>query len=205
MIHQIAVPIYRSLSQEAAFLEASKYGNTDNPGHPSNAMKALYQETIAELDKCLNDGYTVIDMYDSSHGTVTYRTYILRKADNAPGATGATGSMKLALAITRKQTYSKSTQQNFDFWKLDLNDGKMVNVFNHPDTSRNTYQLVTDAAWGDLWELFQVGETYVLDNPLPVMVANDGDWLKLTGIINFVDFSDVSQFTYVQNASDNEE
>lgn len=194
MIHQVAVPIYRTKSQEVVILEAHEYGDASNPNHPDNIIGALAKEAIEELDRYFHDEYRIVDTYESTNKTTTYRTYVLYKSEAAPiAATAAAanaGAIDLAFKITKKQTYSKSTKQYFDYWRLDITDGRMVNVFNHPDDSRNTYKIVQKAGWGDLWEQLADECTYLMVNPLPVTVTLDGEWLRLEQIAHYADFMD---------------
>ena len=206
MIHQISIPIARALSPEQAFLEQSKYPDSDAPNHPNRRMETFNEEMMAEFSQYLDDGYTVIDSFDSQGGVILYRQYMLFKADKPTGAAaiaGNVGILQLAHAITKKQTWSKTANQYFEYWRLELANGRFCNVFNHPDMSRNTYKLVQDAGWTDLWELFNLDETYVLDTPIAVVVSEDNEWLKLEQITAFMEYTNYAPFTYIAE-SENE-
>jgi len=206
MIHQVAVPIYRTVTKEVALLEREKFGNDNNPDHPNNILAEMAKTAIDELDSYFKDEYRIIDTFESSTQTTTYRTYVLYKDDKPPTAAanaGNAGILQLAHAITKKQTWSKTANQYFEYWKLELANGRFVNVFNHPDMSRNTYKLVQDAGWTDLWELFNLDDTYVLDTPIAVVVSDDKEWLKLEQITAFMEYTNYAPFTYTAE-SENE-
>jgi hypothetical protein len=194
MIYQVAVPIYRTVNPETAFLEEHKFGNSDNPEHPNNVIANFAQEAITELNKYLTDGYAIIDTFTSENRTTTYRTYVLHKAEITPKRENFWAEINLATNIEKCETFSKSTNQTFNFWRLGLIGGDKVNVFNHPDSERNTFKLAQIAGWGDLWDEIELGVKYWLKSPIPVSTVKDGEWFKLTQIYPFVEWSTVSEW-----------
>jgi len=192
-IIQIAIPIYRTLSTEQAFLEAHKYGTDDNPDHPNNVVAEMAIDDIADLDARLNEGYTLFDVYVTSGGITTYRVFTLWKADTSLKKPILTGDLRLIDSITRKQTFSKSTSQYFDFWKCSyVNGGGFVNIFNHPDTERNTFKILIDAGWQEIFEKLDYDVAIELETLLPLVVAHDGEWFKLEGIIKLEEYPETT-------------
>lgn len=186
MICHIAIPIYRTINAETAFIETHKFGSTDNPEHPNNVIAEMSKETLAELGDKLNGGYTIVDTFETTNHTTTYRTYTLYKADSNSEAVA--GELAMVRYVTRKQTFSNSTKQYFDFWKFSLTNERDVNVFDHPDQSRNTFKIAIDAGWEKCLKQSNYDDLYTLPTLIAVVVSNDGNWLKLEQIQPFADY-----------------
>lgn len=191
-IHQIAVPIYRTVTIEQQIIENHQYPNLDSKDHPHNILHEMNADALAELSEKLADGYIILDKYKTTNRHTTYRTFVLHKADDAPKP--ARGNLAMAHYITRVQTYSKSINQHFDYWKLELTNGKAVNVFDHPDGERNTFKIAVLEGWETAFKRLDYDATHGLEINIAVVVSNDGNWLKLEQIQPYSDYPDTELF-----------
>jgi hypothetical protein len=142
----------------------------------------LYQE----IDEMLTEGYEIISSAVFDDGKVPTQRLIFRKDDNAAAAKTVEAvktEVRAIVSIECRETYSKSTQQNFKFWTCTMENGEKVNVFNHPDESRNTFKIAENKGWGLLLSM-DVGEEKEYFPEIAVTVSHDGEWYSLVNIIH---------------------
>jgi len=194
-IYQIAVPIYRTVTLEQQLLENHNHPDNASNDHPNNVLAEMNADALAELAAKLAEGFTVLDKYDTTNRQTTYRAYVLHKFDEKPlKVENVWAEINLASNIEKCETFSKSTNQTFNFWRLGLIGGDKVNVFNHPDNTRNTFKLAEIAGWSDKWQELEIGRKFWLKNPIPLCVVKEGEWLKLTQIYPYLEWSTVSEW-----------
>lgn len=140
---------------------------------------------IQHLEDLLTEGYAIIDTVAFVANGVPYQRMMLRKDENAApdkAIEPVNTQVRAIVSIECRETYSKSTQQNFNFWTCILDNGEKVNIFDHPDESRNTYKICKKAGW-DLLGL-SVADVRDYDPPIPCVVSHDGEWYSLVSIIH---------------------
>jgi hypothetical protein len=134
-----------------------------------------------ELDTLLNEGYQVI----GSGVQGMSQAFTLYKPDGGIQPTAKPQPQNTQVlnieSIECRETLSKSTNQYFKFWSCVDKFGAKVNIFDHPDISRNTFNIMKAADWGH-WAEMAVGETNELDTPLPMLVSHDGEWASLVSV-----------------------
>jgi hypothetical protein len=156
-------------------------------------------KTLIAVDELLASGGTVIGYTVYTHDDDVWERWAIRK-DETKAATPLLQNVQVR-AITSfecRETYSKSRNQHFKFWTCELDNGEKVNIFDHPDESRNTFKIMKAAGWETLEQMI-VGETYEPNPPIAVTVSHDGEWYSLTGIIKNEHY--VTAFTYYPDAN----
>ena len=149
----------------------------------SLALDSKEPNLYSEIDNLLTDGYEIINTAVFKDNGVPWQRLMLRKDETKAAATPLTNVQVRAItSVECRETYSKSTQQYFKFWTCELDSGDKVNVFDHPDASRNTYNIVKAAGFLT-WEQMSVGDTFEPNPPMPVTVTYDGEWYSLADII----------------------
>lgn len=192
-IYQIAVPIFRTVTLEQQLLENHNHPDISSKDHPNNVLAEMNADALLELAERLHDGYAILDKYDTTNRQTTYRAYVLYKPDNAPKP--ASGNLAMAHFITRLQTCSKSTEQHFDYWKLELTNGRTVNIFDHPDSERNTFKIAILEGWEIPFKRLDYNSTHGLEVNIACVVSDDGNWLKLEQIMPYSDYPDTELFS----------
>lgn len=91
--------------------------------------------------------------------------------------------VRAVVSIACRQTYSSTAKQHFKFFTCVMENGEKVNVFNHPDESRNTFKIAKEKGWGH-WLDAKVGENWKTGTHIPVTVSWDGEWYSLVDIIH---------------------
>lgn len=134
-----------------------------------------------ELFEALEAGYTVIAHAVYDIAGVTYERWCLKSPNQEQPVQAV--QVRAIVSIERDQTYSKSTEQYFDFWRCVLDTGKRVNIFDHPDESRNTFKAAQAKGWYKPLKDMDQDIAYGQDVPIPCIVSFDGEWYSLVDII----------------------
>lgn len=141
---------------------------------------------LVAIDKHLSDGYTVLNVSTYAYdGEVTQR-WTLRKDENAAAPQAAATvktDIRAVVSIECRESYSKTARQNFKFFTCVMENGEKVNIFDHPDSSRNTFKIAENAGWFHLSNL-EVGDLRNYDPALPITVTHDGEWYSLVNIMH---------------------
>lgn len=141
-----------------------------NPAHVS----AL---DFQDSDRC----YVRCDGLDYSCSHEAGRALLKALNGDAPQPTG---QVRVIVSVEPASTYSKSTQAYFTFWRCELENGEKVNVFDHPDESRNTFQIAKQRGWETYLSDLVEGSTYTPYPAIACTVSHDGDWYALVDIIH---------------------
>lgn len=139
-------------------------------------------KSLAKLGALLEAGYIILDSYDSTHLSLVGRQYLLQK----PSAALDTGRLE-AVALyncTVKNTWSKTHNVQFDYIVTNFLGSKAVNIFDHPDATRNTWQICQAKGWD--WQGLQTALNDA--HGIPAIVSFDGDWYKLIDIMSRDDY-----------------
>jgi len=105
--------------------------------------------------------------------------------------------VRAIVSIECCETYSRSTQRNFFFWRCTLESGEKVNIFDHPDKSRNTFQIAQGQGWAEFLIGMDMDIDYEMIPPVPVTVSHAGEWYSLVGIMaraNYTVIAKASEF-----------
>lgn len=148
----------------------------EDPAHKDFMKQA--QASIDALGDFINQGYTILDSFDDQHGNLFVRQYLLHKADNSAQSVTQLHSVALQ-TIEVRSTYSKSYQENFDFMKCGFGIDQYVNIFDHPDPARNTWELCVKRGWS--WQSLQA--VLLKGLPVPAVLDYDGSWYTLIDIM----------------------
>lgn len=101
--------------------------------------------------------------------------------------------VRAIVSIEKDITYSKSSEHYFDFWRCVMDNGEKVNIFDHPDDSRNTFKIVCDLGWEDWFADTHENSENMMHPPVPVTVSFDGKWYALVSIMGFSPYQDISE------------
>lgn len=137
------------------------------------------QATLAEMKRLLDAGYTILDSWNDSHSGYNIRQVLLHKPEDAT-VSAQNWRTEVLTGIEVKSTYSKTEQSSFDYLRCSFRQSKFVNIFDHPDESRNTWKFVKNRGW--TWVEFQgaIMNSY----PVPCTLTFDGEWFSLIDVID---------------------
>lgn len=143
---------------------------------------------IYSVDELLSEGAQVIGHTVYTHDDDVHERWTLRKDETKAAATPLPQNVQVRLIqqIEVRETYSKSKQQMFKYLRCTLDDDSdFVNIFDHPDSERNTFKIITERGWFDLDdpEWLYVGREIELVYPVAVTISNDGEWNSLVDIM----------------------
>lgn len=140
----------------------------------------------SEIDELMTDGYEIINTVAFFDGDVPYQRLMLRKDENAAAiqqAAPVKTEVRAIVSIECRETYSQTAQQDFKFFTCVMDNGEKVNVFDHPDKSRNTFEIAENAGWHHLQNL-EVGDIRHYSPAIPVVIGHDGVWYSLVNIMH---------------------
>lgn len=179
-------------------------GQYDTPQQVEQARKDFEEVASTAIDVMkdyLENGYTVLDSWNDSHGGYNIRQFLLHKPDDT---TKIVKDMDVVYfnSVEVKSTYSKSHQLNFDYLRCGFGHNKFVNIFDHPDTTRNTWHICENRGW--TWENLQ--DAIMNSYPVTVTLSFDGDWFTLVDIMAKTEYDFMCEVIDTMNgAPDNEE
>lgn len=142
----------------------------------------VFNNAHDDINKCLADGYVVLNVSIYTYDSEITERWTLHKPDNQQTVDANNLQVRAITQIERKETYSKTARKNFSFWACTLENGEKVNVFDHPDESRNTWKIAESKGWGD-WEVLGEGVTETYYPPVPCVLSYDGQWYSLVNIM----------------------
>lgn len=85
----------------------------------------------------------------------------------------------------RATAHSKSTNSDFDMWRCNFGGNKPVNIFDHPDASRNTFDILRKRGWEEYFkETIQDAQVEPI-MPISCTLSFDGEWYTLIDIMEY--------------------
>lgn len=148
-----------------------------NPSKQSEFEEA-HKASMGVLHDYLSKGYQILDAFDVKSGTWNVRQYLLYMPDDVREDVS-----KLMLVhlydCSIEQAYSKTYDVSFDYLKCEFSTNRYVNIFDHPDNDRNTWNICTNRLW--TWEGFQ--EQIYKGYGVQAIITKDGDFYKLVDVL----------------------
>lgn len=109
--------------------------------------------------------------------------------------------VRAIVSIECAETYSKSTEQYFNFYRCTLDNGEKVNIFDHPDKKRNTFDICRAQGWESALEM-TAGSSMDYETPIPCTVSHDGEWYSMVAIIHYEKWAEMDAHYYNQHIPD---
>lgn len=157
--------------------------------------------SMATMATYLEQGYTVIDSWDSEHGDYQVRQMLIYKADDS-AVTAQNWRTEMLHNVEVKTTFSKTHDEYFSFLRCSFRSNQFVNIFDHPDISRNTWKIAQERGW--TWERLQ--DALMNGYPVAATLSYDGQWFSLIDIIDAHEYDIISEIIDTMNgAKDDEE
>lgn len=163
-----------------AVIHSRTASNADNlfidPSQQGQFEEA-HKASMGVLHDYLDKGYQIIDSFDAKSGTWNVRQYLLHLPED--NSQKIEGLMTVSLRdLSVESTFSKSAKQSFDYLKCEFSDNKYVNIFDHPDSERNTWKICLNRGW--TWEGIQTA--IYKGYPISATLSYDGQWYTLVDI-----------------------
>lgn len=141
---------------------------------------------LIAIDELLEQGGVVVGHTVYVYDDDVRERWAIRKDEKAAATPLSNVQVRLIQNIEVRETFSKSKQQMFKYLRCMLDDDSdFVNIFDHPDDSRNTFKIITARGWFDDLpdDWLYVGLEIDLDIPVAVTISNDGEWNSLVDIM----------------------
>lgn len=139
-------------------------------------------DALEKINNHLADGYVVLNVSTYTYDSEVTERWTLHKPETVAAVDANKLQVRSIKSIERASTFSNSAKTYFDFWRCVLDNDDKVNIFDHPDESRNTFKIVTEQGWGKVFEDTDEGIEYELEASIPVTVTYDGQWYSIVGI-----------------------
>jgi hypothetical protein len=112
-------------------------------------MQTNYQRVIdeskAELDAALNDGYSVITATPVSYSGITQIVYLLHKRESKSPVPPSGSETQTVQIVAMTAGLTKNSQS--PMWRCVTSAGQTVNVFKHADPDKNNFDLFMSAGY----------------------------------------------------------